>query len=97
MAKTHTVIIPLSDADRAQLAELAAAREESEEAVAGEAVHVYLSVQRRHVEQIVRALEEAERPDAQFVPHEEVAAWVDSLGTDRPLPMPVARTRADRC
>lgn len=96
MSNKHTVTVPLSDADRAQLAELAAAREESEEAVASEAVHAYLSVQARHVEEITRALEEAEQPDAHFVSHDEVVAWVDSLGTDRPMPMPAARMRADR-
>lgn len=95
MSGNYTVTIPLSDADRARLAEVAAAREESEEAVASEAVHAYLSVQARHVEEITRAFEESERPDAHFVPHEEVAAWVDALGTDRPMPMPTARNRAD--
>lgn len=88
--------IALSDADRRQLAEVAAARKESAEAVASEAVHAYLSVQARHVEEVTRALAEAEQPGAELVPHEEVAAWVDSLGTDRPLPMPVSRRRTDR-
>lgn len=95
MVKKHTVTIRLTDDDRAQLAELAAAREESEEDVASQAVHTYLAVQARHIEEITRAREEAERPDARFIPHEEVAAWVDSLGTDQPLPKPTARRRAD--
>ncbi|MEQ9331816.1 hypothetical protein [Thalassobaculum sp.] len=94
MGRKHTVTVPLSDADRARLAELAAARKESEEAVASETVHAYLCVQARHVAEIARALEEAEQPGAGFVPHEEVAAWVESLGVDRPLP--VARRQADR-
>lgn len=68
MTRNYTVTIPLSDVDRARLAELAAAREESEEAVASEAVHAYLSVQARHVAEITRAFEESERPDAHFVP-----------------------------
>jgi predicted transcriptional regulator len=29
-----------------------------------------------------------------FVPHEDVVAWSESLGTHNPLPRPVARKRA---
>lgn len=87
MSRKHTATIPLSDADSTQLAEAAAAREETGEAVASGAVRSYLSMQARHVEEIARALEEAKGSGAYFVPHEVVAASVDSLGTDRPLPM----------
>lgn len=95
MDKKDTVTIPMSAGERSRLRALAAARQQSEEVLASEALRTYLSAQERHTEEIARSLEESEQPDASFVPHEEVAEWVDSLGTDQPLPMPTARTRAD--
>lgn len=96
MDEKDTVTIPISADERARLRALAAAREESEETLASEAMRTYLSVQERHAEEITRSLEASERPDARFVPHEEVAAWVGSLDTDQPLPIPTARTRAEQ-
>lgn len=95
MSKKDTITIPISESARAELEKLAEARAQTTEDVAGEALQTYLSVQAAHVEEITRALEESEQPDARFVPHEEIVAWVESQGTDHPLPMPTARPLTD--
>jgi predicted transcriptional regulator len=45
------------------------------------------------IDHIRRALEEARRPNARVVPHEQAMAWIRSRGTPQPLPKPRGRRR----
>lgn len=45
------------------------------------------------IDHIRRALEEARRPNARVVPHEQAMAWIRSRGTPQALPKPRGRRR----
>jgi RHH-type transcriptional regulator, rel operon repressor / antitoxin RelB len=69
------------------LDELAEATQRSRTELAEEALQQYLEVQRWQIEGIREAIDEADR-GATGVPHEPVAEWLDSWGTDQELPPP---------
>ena len=56
-----------------------------------EAIEQYLAQLDWQEAQIRAGIEEADRGET--VPHEEVAEWMRSLGTDRPLPRPEPRRK----
>ena len=51
----------------------------------------YVEVNRWHVKEIKKALEEVKA--GQWVSHEEVVAWVHSWGTPDELPMPTPKAK----
>jgi len=71
----------------AHLDEIAAATGRSRAELAEEAVQQYLDVQGWQIEGIRQAIEEADR-DEPGVPHERVAEWLESWGTDDERPQP---------
>ncbi len=46
-----------------------------------------------HRAAIREALEYADRPDPEWVTHDDMAAWLKSWGTDHELPPPLAKRR----
>lgn len=40
------------------------------------------------VEELTKAIQEADRPDAQFVEHDKVSKWLKSWGTEKELEPP---------
>ena len=71
----------------ATLDELAGATRRSRVELAEEALAQYLDVQRWQLEGIRAAIEEADRGEP-GIPHERVAEWLDSWGSDHELPPP---------
>jgi predicted transcriptional regulator len=71
----------------ASLDELAGATQRSRADLAEEALAQYLDVQRWQIEGVRAALAEADRGDP-GIPHERVAEWLESWGTDDELPPP---------
>ena len=69
------------------LDELAEATKRSRRELAEEALEQYLETQRWQIAGIHEAIEEAES-GAPGVPHDRVAEWLDSWGTDEELPAP---------
>jgi RHH-type rel operon transcriptional repressor/antitoxin RelB len=69
------------------LDELAETTRRSRTELAEEALQQYLEIQRWQIEGIRDAIDEAEG-GAPGVPHERVAEWLDSWGTDQELPPP---------
>jgi RHH-type transcriptional regulator, rel operon repressor / antitoxin RelB len=69
------------------LDELAKASGRSREELAEEALAEYLEVQRWQIAGIEEAVRAADAGEL-GIPHEDVAAWLDSWGTDDELPPP---------
>ena len=82
-----TLTLTLNDDLRARLERLAHNADRSMDEVAVEAIETYLDLDDRQVEEIEKAIAEADA-GGPFVPHEEVEAWVRSWGTDAELPRP---------
>jgi RHH-type transcriptional regulator, rel operon repressor / antitoxin RelB len=90
MTESATLAVRLSPELRDSLAELARSRGRSEAELAAEAIAAYVEGNTWMVEEIERAVKEADA-GGPFVPHEEVEAWVRSWGTENELPRPKAR------
>jgi RHH-type rel operon transcriptional repressor/antitoxin RelB len=71
---------------RTRLDRLAEARRRDRSFLINEAIEQYLELQDWQEAQIRAGLEEVQRGET--VPHAEVVAWLRSLDTDSPLPMP---------
>jgi predicted transcriptional regulator len=69
------------------LDELADATRRSRTELAEEALEQYLEVQRWQIAGIRAAIDEADSR-ASGIPHDRVAEWLDSWGTDEELPPP---------
>lgn len=76
---------------RDRLDRLAAALRRDRSFLINEAIEQYLALLDWQEAQIRAGIEEADR--GALVPHEEVAEWMRSLGTDNPLPRPEPRRR----
>ena len=74
---------------RDRLDRLAKARRRDRSFLINEALDQYLDLQDWQESQIRAGLKEAQRGET--VPHAEVVAWLRSLDTDDPLPMPEPR------
>ena len=87
MADTRplTVRVPKADLDR--LNALAQTTRRSKSDLASEALAAYLAVQDWHVAAIREAVDAADAGTAS-IPHERVAAWLQSWGSADELPRP---------
>lgn len=87
---TVTVLkVPIAEADRDRLADLARITGRSEEEIAVEAIHGFLELNELQIAGIEEALASLARGEG--VPHDDVKAWAESLGTANPLPKPGRR------
>jgi len=84
-----TLSVRTEDDIRDRLDRLAAARRRDRSFLINEAIEQYLELQDWQDAQIRAGLEEARRGEP--VPHAEVVAWLRSLDSDEPLPMPEPR------
>jgi predicted transcriptional regulator len=81
-----TIMVHLDASAQARLAALAEARCQPVSEVAAEVLATYLAPESWEQAHIRAGLEELEAGKA--IPHEQVAAWLDSWGTDNELPAP---------
>ena len=82
-------IVRLRPEEEAALADFAEATGRSEDELAHGALAEYVAAQRWHVEAVRQGIAEA---DARLLlSDEEVTAWAESLGSDRPLPLTGAK------
>ena len=91
MARSTTVTVRLEPEVSEKLAALARDTKRSKASLANEAIASYVDLNAWQVTHITNAVEE-DRSDAAGVPHEEVAAWMESWGTDHELPRPAPKT-----
>lgn len=89
MANTVTFSVRLSTTRKEQLKALAKSTGWSANDLANEAIASYIEANAWQVEQIRLAVEKADARGP-FVPHEDVAEWLQSWGTDDEAPPPKA-------
>ncbi len=90
-AKTVPVMTRVSAKLKKKLQAIAKHEQRSEAHMARVAIEALVELNEAHIATIKRGLDEA-RSGVQGIPHEDIEAWVESLGTDRKLPMPVPRS-----
>ena len=90
MADSITLTLRLSRETKDRLDALAHSTKRSKSFLAQQAIEAYLDANAWQIEKIERALAKA-RAGGPFVSHEEVAAYLDSWGTEDELPPPRAR------
>jgi len=89
MANRATVTFHTSPEIKERLDRLAGVTRRSKSFLTNEAVERYLAEEEEFVREVEAAIAEADR--GEFLEHEDVEAYLRSLGTETPLPMPTPR------
>lgn len=90
MTKSAMMTVRLTPEVRDKLDALARDTKRSKAYLASEAIASYIDHNAWQIEEIKKGLDEA-RSGSPGVPHDEVAKWVRSWGTDQELPRPTAK------
>ena len=85
---TITLKVSLPNEQAKQLDNLAEITNQSTAELAAEAISCYLQVNARELDIIRDAVEYANSGKAKFAAHDDVCKWLDSWGSDHPLPLP---------
>lgn len=86
MSDSTVLSIRIDKSVKARLARLAAAMKRSQSFVAAEAIEEFVNVQEWQIAGIHEAIGSLERDEG--VPHADVKAWAEALGTDDEYPLP---------
>jgi len=86
MTRTAPVSVRLQPELNEQIAAIAAAMDRPKSWVIEQALEDYVEVQKWQIAAIEEGIRQADA--GQLIPHEKVAAWVQSLGGPNELPMP---------
>ena len=81
MSETTTITVRLDAALKTKLEELSKSTQRSKSWLAAEAIAAYIDQEAWQIQQIEAAVEQADSPDAEWVAHEEVFAWLKTWGT----------------
>jgi predicted transcriptional regulator len=92
MSSTVTFSVRLPTTRKEQLEALAKSTGRSANHLANEAIASYVDANAWQVEEIRKAVAKADA-GGPFVPHEQVAPWLESWGTDDELPPPEATVK----
>ena len=92
MPSTVTFSVRLPTTRKEQLEALAKSTGRSANHLANEAIASYVDANAWQVEEIRKAVAKADA-GGPFVPHEQVAPWLESWGTDHELPPPEATVK----
>ncbi len=83
--------VSISDGLMTKLTSLASDTQRTREELVAAAVERLIDDEAPWIAQLMRGLRESEA--GMMIPHEEVEAWIDSLGTGKELPRPLPRRR----
>ena len=86
---SSTFTVRVDTAAKKRLEKLAKNTGRSRSFLAAEAINEYLDINEWQVAGIKAAIESADR--GEFVPHDQVKAWVNSWDSDNELPTPAKR------
>lgn len=86
MSDSTTLTLRLDGATKAKLEALARATKRSKASLAAEGVRAFVELEQRQIAGIERAIASLDRGEG--IPHEDVAAWVESWESDEELAMP---------
>jgi predicted transcriptional regulator len=89
MTDSTTLTVRLTPEVKQRLESIAQRVRRSKSNLAAEAIEEFLTVQEWQITAIEEGIQAAERGD--LIPHEDVQAWAESLGTDHELPLPRAK------
>ncbi len=78
---TTTFSIRIDEKTKERLDQLAKSTSRSRAYLAAEAIREYIETNEWQIAEIEKAVKEADRPGAKFIPHEEVEDWLKSWGT----------------
>lgn len=86
-----TLTIRIDDKTKERLERLAEATARSKSYLVTSAINDFIETNEWQIQAIKKAVEKADQPDAKFIDHEEVAAWLDSWGTKKEKKPPTLR------
>jgi predicted transcriptional regulator len=89
MADSTTLTVRLAPGVKRRLESVALRVRRSKSTLAAEAIEEFLAIQEWQIAAIEEGIAAAERGD--LIPHEDVRAWAESLGTEHELPLPRAK------
>lgn len=76
-----TLTIRIDDKTKERLERLAEATARSKSYLVTSAINGFIEANEWQIQAITEAVKKADSPDAKFIDHEEVVAWLDSWGT----------------
>ena len=76
-----TLTIRIDDKTKQRLERLAKATARSKSYLVSSAINGFIEANEWQIQAIKEAVKKADRPDAKFIDHEDVVAWLDSWGT----------------
>jgi RHH-type transcriptional regulator, rel operon repressor / antitoxin RelB len=82
MSDTTTITVRLDASLKTKLEALSQSTQRSKSWLAAEAIAAYVNQEAWQIQQIEAAVEQANRPDAEWVDHEAVSTWLKTWGTD---------------
>ncbi len=88
MPETTTITIRLDASLKTKLEALAKSTQRSKSWLAAEAIAAYIEQESWQIQQIEEAIQQAERPDTEWIAHEDVSAWLTTWGTEGEIPTP---------
>jgi predicted transcriptional regulator len=81
MSETTTITVRLDASIKAKLEKLAQSTQRSKSWLAAEAIAAYIEQESWQIEAIETAIKQADRPDPEWIVHEDVSAWLKTWGT----------------
>ena len=82
MSDTNTVTVRLDSALKTKLEALSKSTQRSKSWLAAEAIAAYVDREAWQIQQIEEAIEQADRPDTEWVSHEKVSEWLNTWGDE---------------
>ena len=76
-----TLTIRIDDKTKQRLERLAEATARSKSYLVSTAINGFIKANEWQIREIKKAVKKADQPDAKFIDHEDVVAWLDSWGT----------------
>jgi RHH-type transcriptional regulator, rel operon repressor / antitoxin RelB len=82
MSDTTTITVRLDNALKQKLEDLAASTQRSKSWLAAEAISAYVDQESWQIQQIEAAIQQADNPEAEWIPHETVSSLLNTWGTE---------------
>ncbi|MGF1604550.1 MAG: CopG family ribbon-helix-helix protein [Thermosynechococcaceae cyanobacterium] len=82
MPETATITVRLDAQLKQKLEALSKSTQRSKSWLAAEAISAYVEQEAWQLQQIEAAIQQAEQPDAEWVTHEKVSAWLNTWGDE---------------
>ena len=82
MSETTTITVRLDTSLKNKLEALAKSTQRSKSWLAAEAIAAYIEQESWQIQQIEAAIQQADRPETEWIAHEDVSAWLRTWGTE---------------